>query len=415
MSADSLYAFYDLEVSPLTFDVVTFLFRAEMARRQSGKVSLRMVVVPGVSRRFGRNDHLPEAQLDWRLRNVVVAATGLVPEIDGVHLCADRNEARILLTAARAVFPDGYTVETPVPAYHQSAVYVSRYLGEALPDLRPSAQALDHIRDWCRSHVGDRKLVAVTLREYGFHESRNSDLEAWREFLEGLDRDVYMPVALRDLETVFESTSSLFDDVPEFPMGVANLELRAALYEAAYVNLFTNSGPPILAVCNPRTRYAIFNVVHRDETPEVCTREFARAGRSVGMQHVEATELQRVVWERESAEVIGRTFADLCRAIEKAMADPQVEKDSFGHPILPRRELDRGRDQLFDLGMRLFSGANLDQAERVMRALIDRDGGDMEARLALAEILLSDNRQDEAAALIRDMQDTVAAVQGGGR
>ena len=45
--ADTLYAFYDLGVAPITFDFLWFLVGAELERERRGLSAVHAVIVPG--------------------------------------------------------------------------------------------------------------------------------------------------------------------------------------------------------------------------------------------------------------------------------------------------------------------------------------------------------------------------------
>ena len=80
--SDVLYAFYDLAVSPATFDIVHFLILAEQARILSELNSLHIVMVPGPNEGFRINDlesyqktgieNYDIGYMKWRKNNILI-------------------------------------------------------------------------------------------------------------------------------------------------------------------------------------------------------------------------------------------------------------------------------------------------------------------------------------------------------
>src|SRR3569833_2072333 len=72
--ANTLYAFYDLEILPLTYDVATFLALADLERKRLGLARLHVVVVPPHERRKSLVDRgWPAAEFyDQRLLGILL-------------------------------------------------------------------------------------------------------------------------------------------------------------------------------------------------------------------------------------------------------------------------------------------------------------------------------------------------------
>ena len=80
----TLYYFYDLDVSPITFDIADALVLAELERRRRGLDSLYAVIVPG--RHGGLRDEGSEyenvvdrASRWWRLHHLLIPMLSLLP------------------------------------------------------------------------------------------------------------------------------------------------------------------------------------------------------------------------------------------------------------------------------------------------------------------------------------------------
>ena len=103
----SFFAFYDLAVSPATFDIVKFLLMAEISRKQQNKENIRLIIVPGFHQGFRseKQEHnLNEAY--WRVRNILVGCSSLLKSCSGFTYCTTRIEAKYYEEiAGSSVFP----------------------------------------------------------------------------------------------------------------------------------------------------------------------------------------------------------------------------------------------------------------------------------------------------------------------
>ncbi len=309
---DVLYAFYDLAVSPATFDIVVFLLLAELEREQSGCSSLHIVIVPGPHDGF-RVDGAPYSTDDkrWRLRNILVPCCWLIPACQNVTVSTSRREARAMQTfLAKRIFPKGYTVSSPVEQYGYSHLAVASSRGAAVPSIQAPPQARLFMKAWIQLNAGNRQVITITLRESSYELDRNSSLHDWSEFARSLDPTVYCPVLIRDVEAAFKPLPAELDGLLICDEVVWNIELRAALYELSYLNMGISNGPCGLFVFNQRSRYLWFKMI----TPScgATTEQHLRSvGIEPGRQLEIATRFQRIVWHDDDVHVMKEAFRDM--------------------------------------------------------------------------------------------------------
>ena len=336
--SDVLYAFYDLAVSPTSFDIVVFLVLAELERKETGCSALHVVIVPGPEEGFRKRSlrtyqEIGAAQynvdsLGWRLRNILVPCCWLVPSCQQVTVCASREEAMVLEASwVKHVFPKRYTVRIPVENYLYSHVVDSISRGLVLPSIQATPQALHFVSQWIQANAGNRKVISITLRECSYERDRNSSPEDWGSFARSLDRDVYLPVIIRDTEAAFRSLPAELSGLTIFPEASWNLELRAALYELSYLNMSVNTGPAALLSFNRLTRYLCFKIIIA--TYSSTTEEHVRAiGIEPGTQLQISTPFQRYVWDDDRLDVIQEAFRDMCDRIEGCSASSRPGDES---------------------------------------------------------------------------------------
>ncbi len=316
--SDILYAFWDHKVAPATFDILAFLILAEVEREKLGCKSLSVVIVPGPDHGFRQGDlnayndlkhgsqSYDEKSMNWRMRNIEVACCSQLPSCNKVMICASREEARaVQASLAKFIFPKGYTVSLPIPVYQLTKIESLADKKVILPTLAATEQSRRFVGEWLSSQTKGRKVITITLRESLYEKSRNSNLKAWSDFARSLNKDVYCPVILRDTEVAFKPLPPELRGLVVFSEASWNVELRSALYELSYLNMFISNGPLALCFFNRQTRYLVF----RSNVYEEINILF-------NSQLKIATPLQRLVWEDDNLEVIQKAFAEMCANIE---------------------------------------------------------------------------------------------------
>ncbi|MBI3252520.1 MAG: hypothetical protein HYZ52_04300 [Candidatus Omnitrophica bacterium] len=325
-TSEGLWAFYDLAASPSSFEFTTFLYTAELRRRQKGHPALHVVIVPGFKNGFRTSDSKEQngqgtENLRWRLRNIVLPCAWLLPSCRQLVVCGSREEAKAIQTRlAGSVFPKGYLVDRPKKQPH-----LIRYLVQALqeggqpPTFEATPLGLFHVGRWIQARAGSRKLITIVLRESTYHASRNSNIHAWAEFAEGLDPEEFCPVFVRDTEAALDPVPAEIQDFEIFQEACWNVELRAALYELSYVVLYANSGAGALCTYNRRVRYIEFKMLDpscNSTKPEYF--EGPLVGVPVGSERWPwSSPLQKLVWEDDNLEVIQREFQKMYEEIKQ--------------------------------------------------------------------------------------------------
>ena len=323
---DVLYAFYDLAVSPATFDIVSFIVLAELERKEIGCSSLHIVIVPGSAEGFRVGDletyrrtgaqHYDTEHMRWRLRNVLVPCCWLIPSCQQVTVCTSREEAQSFQASlVKYMFPKGYTVRFPKAHYLLGRIVAAASQGVVLPSIRTSPQARRFVSDWIQLKTAGRKVIAISLRECAYQQDRNSNLEAWGAFARSLNPSIYCPVVIRDTEAAFEPSPSELDGLTVFSEASWNIGLRAALYELSYLNMSVSNGPVVLCLFNRRARCLVFKLL--TPSADATTEQFFRSqGFEPGSQFKHATPFQRLVWQDDRLEVIQEAFREMCDTIE---------------------------------------------------------------------------------------------------
>lgn len=316
----TLFAFYDLAVSPISFDFVSFIICAEQARVAANARSIHFVIVPFEDAGGHHdNEQFDSIHGDWRLRNVVVPLCNLLPATQEITLCSTRDYAhQIYDLFASHIFPKNYTVANPVERHHTGWSIIAAHRGQNVQCLKASDQARTYARQWIDQHAEGKKSVAITLREAPFGKNRNSDIKEWASFSGLLVDNGYYPILLRDIDTALDSTPDEFKDISVFPEGVFNLELRMGLYEECNYCAFVANGPAQVCWYNPNIHF-LYQVtgdwLENHPTP------FNRIGIDFDETPPVANFFQRWIWKEQSAENLFDELTKLDSDLTRSMED----------------------------------------------------------------------------------------------
>jgi hypothetical protein len=330
-AVSTLYAFYDLSVAPITFDFLWFLAGADLARRERGLAQIHVVIVPGPHHGLRAEDEDYEMIVDasargWRVNNILVPACGFLPTVAGVTIAGSRAHAAYVRSAmARHVYPAGFELSAPTYHHPSESLYAAKEHGSEVAVLRAPEAARRAANQWLSTHAGERRAIVITLRNYDYMPARNSNLAAWVEFAKGLDRRIYVPIIVPDVD---QTLAGLPAEVGEFSVcaeATWNLGLRLALYEGAYLNLGVNGGPMGLCQLSRFTRYVTFKIV-MPGVPQTSEAFLRSLGFTVGESFPFASPYQKLLWhESDDLEVIRREFAAMVARID-SVADAAVEQ-----------------------------------------------------------------------------------------
>jgi hypothetical protein len=281
-----LTAYYDLAVSPPTYDIVAFLSHAENCRQVAGADKLRVTILPGPRAGF-RNDRLWPHDIAMRIRmrdRVAVPMAAMLPGAE-VEVCDAR--------------PSRGPVANSI-GWQQRLYGFKVHLAALLRGVRP----LRPKGSGGAGLAGARKisnLVTITLRECEHWERRNSDLEAWHAAALAIRGLGYTVAIVRDARY----SGVRFGDFSSDSQASHDLEMRGRLYRAAALNLFVNSGPAWFAVALDAP-VMIFKLVVEGLMPTVSASYFAACGLPPGRQL--PAPHQQIVWEDDTLAAIFSAF-----------------------------------------------------------------------------------------------------------
>lgn len=303
---------YDLSTSPITFDFASYLAAAEIERRLRRLEGIEIVFV--MNQAGGVREETPEYEAAvnrearlWRLRNMLLPMMAFLPTIRSISICTREQAETFVSQDPRHLYPSDYRVFLP----RQPDKRVIHEHARAGVPIWPMFRASEHSRrlvaEYLEREAKGRKTIVITLRNYGYTPQRNSRNEDWLAFADSLDPTRYAPIFVHDSETVMQPPPADFSRHLVFEAASVNLEIRMALYEAAWLNMALMAGPTELCWYNERARYLFFIAIG---SAAVQTEEaLVRNGHRVGFDLDFAKPYQRIVWEVDDVKVLKREFA----------------------------------------------------------------------------------------------------------
>ena len=245
-----LYAFYDMSTSLASFDIYRFALVAEAERRIKGLKQIHFIIVPKRSIRPGSiNVYVmhDEEDIKWRIDHILIPILNCIPSTIGVSNLAYREEVNNFLSVdSRQIYPSGYSLKNvnKMVTFSETIKYISS--PNDFSFFETSSQSIEMVANYIKEFVGNKKIITITLREYGYPDKRNNNLIEWEKFINSLDTTIYYPIIIRD---TYKSTTKLplsLRKISDFPLASIDIGIRVALYKVAYLNFCVPNGPTVL-------------------------------------------------------------------------------------------------------------------------------------------------------------------------
>ena len=319
-----IYAFYDLAVSPISFDFIAFVIEAERARMAGKNDRVHFVVVPFEKLEGHHDNSLFETEHgEWRTSNILTPLCWMLPSCAGLSICSSRDEANDLLARSSTnVFPENYRIDAPVDRHHTGWTVIAGHLGENIQFLRAPEEALTYAQQWIDHHADGRKCIPITLREAPFKTMRNSDMTVWSDFARRINTDDFFPVLIRDIDRALDKLPAEFKGTTEFAEGAFNLELRMALYEKSHLCMFVANGPAQVCFYNKNVKF-LYQVTGDWLTDKPTP--FNRMGIDFDETPPFANKYQRWLWQEQNADALFAAMAQLDSDIESDRSIGAIE------------------------------------------------------------------------------------------
>jgi hypothetical protein len=323
---DCLQFVCDLAVISVAFDFTHCLAAAELKRRQLGLAAIEVIFVPGdvdgLREEAPQYDRvMPVASRHWRVRHILVAMLALLPSVRGYTFCGSRDEAATLISRAPShLYPEDYRLYLPRQAARRVVHDLAAQGVTVFPMLRAPHRARELIAQFLDRTAPGRKAIVITLRDYPYTPQRNSRIDNWVLFASSLDRSVYAPIFVFDSETVMHRSEADVGGHIVCEAASWTLEIRMALYEAAWLNMAVMHGPMELCWFSEASRYLVFLEVGL--APVGMKSTLINAGHPPDRDLIFARPYQHIVWEGDHLPVLQREFEAMLPRLEDRSQRP---------------------------------------------------------------------------------------------
>ena len=261
-----LYAFYDLNIEPNTFgDFGYFLVDVEIFANQHGKKNIFLWIIPQEIKVQADDEIytkvLGEDNFEWRMNNMLVPMISLHPSFAG-HGILPIGAKINSITNHGLCYPENFS-DTYRPRLPDFDVRRINYQENFFQGLSAPSQAKKYISDWTETLEIDCRIISITLRNYSFDISRNSNIEEWVKFADWLYQKGYKPVFIPDADLTWGQDSHLKKHLI-FKEPCWNVALRMAMYEECDLNYFYSNGCASIAVLNKNVASIVMMPVIED-------------------------------------------------------------------------------------------------------------------------------------------------------
>ena len=305
--SDLLYAVYDLEVAPITFNILEFLIDVEYETNKRGKRGFVVIFVPKENEpMYGYDEYdsvIDAYSKEWRFNNILLPVVSMYKKCKGTYCLSHRSDV-IAFVKNHDVYPELYDgVNLRYIDLAKTYLKIDRpYLFEG---IQASLQGIRYVQQWIRENQVQKPMVVITIRNSPFDKVRNSNINEWSRFMQYLIKTGYHPVIVPDTDNAFHK-EEVFAGILIFRECAWNIMLRTALYEIAYLNFLSPNGPMGLAWANLKCNYIVMNVL--PENSLISREEHVKNNFPVGNNFRWALPNQRLVYKPDTYENIVYEF-----------------------------------------------------------------------------------------------------------
>ena len=324
----TLYCFYDLSVSPPTYDFFAFLQLSELHRRRYELDDICFVFVPGPIGGFRDDMQYPRSISErhaW-MRNIVIPACYLLESCKQVVCLKSRDDTIYFLKRSKDnIFPRSYSLDSPVGDYSHRGIVAAYVRGEKIAEIKETPEYTQMVESYLADRVIPQKLITVTIRDVEDSPARNTNYLEWRTFLQRLDPQKYKIIIVPDTSKVWQG-SNVLSGFEHCELASINLLFRTALYRRAYLNMAVSTGPVDLAYFS-KSPFLSFKPITDDAISTTSEFWLQWLGLEVGDQYPSARQNQIIVWQDDTAECLEEEFY---RFVSKLEQDESLAEREHG-------------------------------------------------------------------------------------
>ena len=299
----TLVCFYDMAVSPCSYDFFTFMYSAEICRIRRSLDDINLILVQGPKNKFRNDEIRSDEQNQTFFDNVILPGISLLNSCSK-FMWVTRDQVSNAELPKENIFPRGYTRDRPTAEYVAHALVASKIRGDKHSFLESPYYARALADSFIEKRLSGNKFVTVTSREISrdnINDTRTLKINVWQKAINAINNMGISVLIIRDTSTA--NDKMIFDNATEVPEASIHLPLRMAFYERALINFTKNNGPGTLQLYS-KSRTVYFNSFD-DEVKALSKSWFAtNYGMDEGDQYPFTTQSKKYIWNNECTDVI---------------------------------------------------------------------------------------------------------------
>ena len=243
VNKSNLLFIYDLELNPLTFNFGQHLANATIYLKNKSLKNIDLLIINSSSANPIKTKKLKlfmsEHEANNRVHEVIVSTFRLSHYSNNLYLSNAKNKnIKNILDSYKYKYPEGYSIFRPIPCpYKLPDVDALTFF----PMLQPNLRAKEIIRKYLEN-FNDKKIITFTFRDLKHEVNRNSQYNEWLKFSGYLLKKNYNIIIVPDPLNYNPKYFEKFVGCHVAEIVLWNINLRAALYEAAFLNCSVSSG-----------------------------------------------------------------------------------------------------------------------------------------------------------------------------
>jgi hypothetical protein len=315
LSDDIIYVVYDLNYTAITFDFAHFLAAADSYGKTKDRDKIFLIFI---QKKFepllmGEINNIVSAESQkWRFNNIVLQLVQIYPKCIGYTFLPNDKEI-LKFTDGKIIYPEGYS-KSYKPGIDYKEIFKIINL-KLFDGFHASQQGLNYIQAWMKSQNILNRMVVITIRQYGYDPTRNSNIQEWVKFAHWAKDQKFTVVFVPDTDSCW-LPNELLNDFIVFNEPCWNLGLRMALNELAFVNLFSYNGPAAICTLNFKVRSIVFFPII-EESLEANSFVISQFGLTEGQRRYNFSELHQFLsWKRDNFENIKNEFIEFNQLVD---------------------------------------------------------------------------------------------------
>lgn len=239
----SLLFIYDLELNPLTFNFGQHFANATIYSKIKSLKKIDLLIIKSSSsnpiKTKKLKQYISENEAENRIYEIIISNFRLGQKANNLYL-SNFNDSSIekIISSYKFVYPEGYSVLKPISCPNKLP-NVSKEI--FFPMYQANLRAKEIISKYLEN-FDEKKIITFTFRDLKHMVNRNSQNDEWIKFSQYLIKNNYNVFLIPDPINYNPKYFEKFLGCRIAEIVLWNINLRAALYEAAFLNCSISSG-----------------------------------------------------------------------------------------------------------------------------------------------------------------------------